>query len=75
MSDHNLVSQEDHELNYILRRYGFEQSKKNRERLSNMLKNFKKYTLEEKNRPHFYEYLETTYEIFRKQAEALELND
>jgi len=69
MSDHNLVSQEVHEMNHILERYGFRETEENRISLINKLSKFKNrpaYTPE--NRHYFYKYLESNYENYRKNA-------
>ena len=58
-SDGNLVSKEDHEMNYILQKWNKKQSKDNRELLVKALEDFKK---DEKYKPHnresFYKYCE-----------------
>ena len=49
-SDRDLVSTEDHEINYLLKKWNKKESKKNREILISELKKFKK---DAKYKPHF----------------------
>jgi len=56
-SDRDLISSEDHELNYVLKKWGKKQSASNREKLADALKKFKgiaKY--QPHNRESFYKY-------------------
>ena len=64
MSDYNQISEEDHEMNYILREFGKRQTEINRELLRKCLRNFKltKGGPRTKNyiREEFYNYLRRT---------------
>jgi len=58
-SDRDFVSTEEHELNYILKKYEKRQSKENREKIVNALKDFKNNPeYKPHNRERFYSYLE-----------------
>jgi|GEM_PF-55779 len=58
-SDRDLVSNEDHELNYLLQKWEKKQTKENREILSNCLKEFKSNEdYKPHNRENFYKYID-----------------
>ena len=58
-SDRDLVSSEDHELNYLLQKWEKKQSKENREKLAGELKKFKSDDeYKPHNRENFYKYVE-----------------
>ncbi|HOJ49725.1 MAG TPA: hypothetical protein PKW55_02835 [Spirochaetota bacterium] len=58
-SDKDLVSKEEHELNYVLKKYNKRQTKENREKLVESLDNFNKDSnYKPHNRENFYKYIE-----------------
>jgi len=58
-SDRNMVSSEDHELNYVLRKWGKKQSIANRNILAGYLKDFKADdAFRPHNRENFYKYID-----------------
>lgn len=58
-SDRDMISSEDHELNYVLRKWGKKQSIANREILADYLKDFKADdTFQPHNRENFYKYID-----------------
>ncbi len=58
-SDRDNISKQDHELNYVLKKYGKRQTKENREKLSDALDQFRKDdSYKTYFRDDFYDYVE-----------------
>ncbi len=58
MKDSEMISKEEHELNYLLRKWGRKQSKANRERLTKKLDEFNADpNYRNSNREDFYRYV------------------
>ena len=68
MSDHNLVSSEEHEMAYLLRKFKLPQSKNNISALRKYLSDFKKNQNYSPHNRNFENYLIDKYIVFRNNA-------
>ncbi|EAI3980345.1 hypothetical protein VXI38_001647 [Campylobacter jejuni] len=68
MSDNNLVSTQEWELNYILRKYNFKETQSNRDKLKKIISDFKsKESTKPHNRENFYTFFQKqSLDIFEK---------